>query len=616
MKTITLILLIVFFAFASLSAQQVFVEAEAFEDLGGWVNDPQFIDQMGSPYLLAHGKGIRVEDAVTNVNFNQTGNYHVWVRTFNWNAPWNKNDAPGIFQLIVDGQIVGEKLGDQPETWGWQKAGQVKIENNTATLALHDLTGFEGRCDAIFFSKNPNVKLPDSGENLVSFRKKILGIKRVKVPEQFDFIVVGGGFAGIASAVSAARLGLKTLLIHNRTVFGGNSSPEISIHPHGGFKLPPYDKIGTVIAELGYPSQYQDRIVDILKNEKNLTVRLNHNVFDAKTSHNQITSVIAKELTTGEEFMYSGHYFADCTGDGNLGFLAGAEYRMGRETRKEFGENLAPEIASNLSYGSTLKWHARTAGNRVNFPECPWAIQFTEVTSHKVMSYQWFWEAGYYKNQITDAEYIRDYWFRVIYGNWSFLKNHSTIKEKYTNADLYNVSHILGKRESRRLLGDHILTQMDVEGDWKKYPDSSVICTYTIDQHFPQPENSIYFPGEEFISEQKHNHNPLGPVSEKTRGVNVNMPYMLPYRCLYSKNIDNLFMAGRDISATRIAMTSFRVQGTTGMMGEVIAIAANLCKKYNCEPREIYTQHLDELKVALKKGVPAKYESILKAIPM
>jgi len=616
MKRITFILLIVFSAFASVSAQQLFVEAEQFEDAGGWVNDPQFLDQMGSPYLLAHGKGIPVKDAVTKVNFNQTGTYHVWVRTFNWNAPWNKNEAPGIFQLIVDGQIVGKKLGDMPETWGWQKAGQVNIKNNTATLALHDLTGFEGRCDAIFFSIDPNVELPVSGETLATFRKKMLDIKPAKTTGEYDLIVVGGGMAGMAAAISGSRLGLKTLLIHNRTLFGGNSSPEISIAIHGGFKLPPYDKIGTVIAELGHPSQFQDRVVDILNKEKNLSISVNQHVIGAEVSNNQIVAVIAKELKSGKEFRYKARYFADCTGDGNLGYLAGADYRMGRETRKEFGEDLAPEIASNLSYGATLKWHARTADKNIDFPECPWAIQFTEVTSHKVMSYQWFWEAGFYKNQITDAEYIRDYWFRVIYGNWSYLKNHSSEKEKYTTADLYNVTNVLGKRESRRLMGDYILTQMDVEGAWRNHGDSAVMCTYTIDQHFPQPENSVYFPGEEFISEQKHNHNPLGPVEKRIRGVNVNQPYMLPYRCLYSRNINNMFMAGRDVSATRIAMTSLRVQGTTGMMGEVVGIAASLCKKYNCQPREIYTQHLEELKAALKKGVPAKYDAILKAIPM
>jgi len=616
MKRGFIILLGFIFSIITVSTQNVFVEAEQFDNFGGWVNDPQFIDQMGSPYLLAHGLGKPVKDALTKIEFKKTGTYHVWVRTFNWNAPWDKSIAPGVFQLLVDGKVVGDTLGNKTEKWGWQKAGEVKIKNETVTLALHDLTGFEGRCDAIVFSKKSNIQLPDSGINLHSFRKESLGIETERVTEHFDLIVVGGGFAGIASAVSSARLGLKTLLIHNRNVFGGNSSPEISIYPHGGFKLPPYDKIGTVIAELGYPSQYQDRIVDIMKNEENLTVRKNQHVFAAKTSQKQITSVIAKELSTGKEFEYNGLLFVDCTGDGNLGYLAGAEFRMGRETRSEFGEDLAPEIPSNLSYGSTLKWNARTAGKKNSFPECPWALQFTDVTCQKVMSFKWFWEAGYYKNQITDAEYIRDYWFRVIYGNWSFLKNHSTIKGRYANADLYDVSYILGKRESRRLMGDHILTQMDVEGDWKKYPDSCVICTYTIDQHFPQPENSVYFPGEEFISEQKHNHNPIGPVDAKIRGVNVNEPYMLPYRCLYSKNINNLFMAGRNISATRIAMTSLRVQGSTGMMGEVVAIAASLCKKYNCKPRDIYLKHLDEFKDALKIGIPAKYDAILKPIPM
>ena len=250
--------------------------------------------------------------------------------------------------------------------------------------------------------------------------------------------------------------------------------------------------------------------------------------------------------------------------------------------------------------GATISWKSKVMPAEVSFPVCEWAIQFNDESCEKVVSGSNWWESGFRYDQVNDAEYIRDYLFRAIYGNWAFLKNDSKFKKEYANRELDMITYIAGKRESRRLVGDVFFVQQDIEKEYVKYDDAVVIGTYSIDQHFPTPKNTFFFPGEEFISTMKHYFNDLGTPRRYLRDDQVPPPYRIPYRCLYSVNVDNLFMAGRNISVSHIALSSTRVQNTTGMMGEVVAAAAALCKKYNCLPREVYTKHLDELLDSLK----------------
>lgn len=300
------------------------------------------------------------------------------------------------------------------------------------------------------------------------------------------------------------------------------------------------------------------------------------------------------------ETIFYAPIFVDCTGDGNIGFLAGAEYRVGREMRGETRETLAPERPDNMVLGTSLTWWSKDVGHATPFPECKWAIQFTEESCEKVTRGSNWWETGFLYDQVNEAEFIRDYLFRAIYGNWAFLKNKSKDKADYANLDLEALFYVAGKRESRRLMGDILLTQQDTEGAYVKYDDAFVTCTYDLDQHFPTPKNSFFFPGEEFISTMKHYFNDLGTPRRYLREDQVIPPFRIPYRCLYSKNVDNLFMAGRNISVTHIVLSATRVQETTGMMGELVGIASSLCKKYNCTPREVYKFHLKELESKIK----------------
>lgn len=603
-KKLGMTLLFIYFL-PVLFAQTIWMEAEQFKHKGGWVVDAQFVDQMGSPYLLAHGNGQPVEDAETSLQINKTAIYHIWVRTYNWNAPWNSTMSPGQFKLLINEKPLDNVLGTTSQ-WGWQYAGEARLIKGDVTFALHDLTGFAGRCDAIVLSTDQNPRLPWSGEALSTMRHKLAGTKKIVPEQKYDLVVVGGGVGGVCASIAASRLGLKTLMIQNRPVVGGNNSPEVCIGTLGGIRKEPYPQIGNILAELG--NIYQDYALTerIIAAEKNLTVVYNRHVFAVKKQGDQIHSVTARDAMTGEEYEYEGRFFSDCTGDGNLGYLAEADYKMGRELRSEFNEDMAPEVNDSLTLGATVKWQARQADAFSLFPELPWAVPFSERTCQKVMGFVWYWETGFYKNQITDAEQIRDYWLRVIYGNWSYLKNKASFKSEYAKAVLHDVSYILGKRESRRLMGDYILTQRDVLNQDTGYSDGAVVATYSIDQHFPHPENSVHFPREEFISVQKHNGNPMGKVEKMEVGGNVNKPYLIPFRCLYSRNISNLFMAGRNISVTRIALASTRVQGTISMMGEVVAIGAFLCKEKKCLPKDIYTNYLPELRKALIKGISSR----------
>ena len=200
---------------------------------------------------------------------------------------------------------------------------------------------------------------------------------------------------------------------------------------------------------------------------------------------------------------------------------------------------------------------------------------------------EWTWETGMNFDQIYDFERIRDYGLMVVYSNWSFLKNTSSVKEDYLNRRLEWVAYIAGKRESRRLLGDHILTENDIR-DYVIYPDASAPTTWSIDLHYPDPENTKHFPGQEFKSIAE-----FIPIH----------PYPIPYRCFYSRNIDNLFMAGRNISVTHVALGTVRVMRTTGMMGEVVGMAASVGNRHQTTPRGVYQDHLEELKTLMNEGV-------------
>lgn len=591
--------IVLLFVFSNMIyADKLYLEAESFNDNGGWVVDQQFMDIMGSPYLMAHGMGEKVSDANTIVDFPSIGLYHVFIRTFNWTSPWFSGKGPGGFRLKVADKRLSV-VGNIGEKWEWQYAGKVKINYIRTKLSLEDILGFNGRCDAIYFTKDENDVPPEDVQELKAFKEKVQPNNSESAKYNFDFVVVGGGIAGICAAVSAARLGCKVALINDRPVLGGNNSSEVRVHLGGRIEVGPYKNLGNLIKEFG-PTRfgnakpafyYEDEKKDsIINNEKNITMFANIRVVEVKMQSNHIVSVIGEHIRTGVKTEFYAPLFSDCTGDGTVGYLAGAHYAMGRESYNEYFEESAPEFPDSLTMGASVQWYSQLSNKSTKFPLFKYGINFNNENCEKVTMGEWTWETGMNYNQINDFERIRDYGLMVVFSNWSFLKNELKDNDKYLKRKLGWVAYISGKRESRRLLGDYILKESDLRKS-VIHEDATASTTWSIDLHYPDPANSKNFPNTEFKSIAKH--------------IAIHY-YPVPYRCLYSRNIENLFMAGRNISVTHVALGTTRVMRTTGMLGEVVGMAAYLCKKNNVLPRGIYWKYLDELKTLMKDGIGKK----------
>ncbi|WP_297088340.1 FAD-dependent oxidoreductase [uncultured Draconibacterium sp.] len=580
------------------------LEAAQFQSHGGWSLDSQFMDQMGSGFLLAHGMGIPVVDATAKVKLIETGTYKLWVRTRDWVAPWKKDETPdtqkaygtpGIFKVLVNGEAVKTVFGDRDEDWHWQDGGHIYFSSEDVEIALHDLTGFDGRCAGIFLTKDISLIPPNHGEELAHFRRKWHGHQeKPKKAGQFDFVVVGGGLAGMCASLIAARQGLKVALIQDRPIVGGNSSSEIMVST-GGIPRSKFAPIlGDILAEFDlsdeeldnlYPRGHNDprRFLDsekdaIVRSERNLSFFPMYRMNKVEMKKGRIVAVVAENIASSHRLQFEGQFFADCTGHGSVGYLAGADF----------------EMSTYEHMGRCNMWAVTDTGKPTDFPSCPWAIDLSDKPfpgkrgwalrgktekDHNVKHLgRWFWESGFNHDPISKGEYIRDWNFRAMYGAWDSLKN---VEQTFPNHKLKWSSFISGTRESRRLLGDIILNKEDVQKPvW--YNDGIVPTGWKIDVHYPNPNYLKGFEGDAFISTVDFE--------------DCVVPYYIPYRCLYSRNIPNLFMAGRDISVTREALGTVRVQRTTSLMGEVIGMAASMCVVSEVDPRDIYNKHLGELK--------------------
>ena len=581
----------------------VFIEAESFEKLGGWVVDQQSMEQMGSAYLMAHGYGVPVEDAVTGFSLKNCGKYTVWVRTRDWTAVWGRGTPAGRFQIAVDGELLKTELGTNGPAWSWQKAGSIEMSGGAHTVALHDLTGFNGRCDAIYFTDDGDFVPPDSGKELADFRERETGNTVINSDEQFDLIVVGGGIAGECLAISAMRAGCRILLLHDRSVLGGCNSSEIRISVGGRIHDGPYPAIGNVVKNITpmYSTHetlsaewYEDhRKLSAFDNcdwsKRKYKVMLGEKVtaVEMRGDGKGIAAVIATNIYTGKRVRYSAPLFADATGDGTIARLAGARLMYGRESRETYKETLAPVKGDRQVMGHSVLWYSKPAAEESPFPDIDWGIPFNDENCYYIRGGDWEQETGQYRDMVNEIEYIRDYGLLAIYSNWSFLKNRSKRKAEFSHDKIEWVSPIGGKRESYRVVGDYVLTQNDIE-DFVEHEDGTAVMSWSIDLHYPEPDNEDRF-GEAFRSCAYH------------RG--IVRCYPVPYRCLYAKDVDNLFLAGRDISVSHVAFSSVRVMRTLGCLGEVAGMAAGICKKHGAKPADVYAEYLDELKEAMKDGV-------------
>ncbi|WP_235909006.1 FAD-dependent oxidoreductase [Roseiconus nitratireducens] len=562
----------------SAHAAELFLETESFDALGGWKLDTQFIQQMGSPYLLAHGLGRPVDDAVKTIQVTTPGTYRVWARTFDWVARWEAPGAPGKFQIWIDGQPLEPTFGTESADWAWQDGGTVQLDAGPTEFRLHDLTGFDGRCDCIYLTTELDQPPPPADEILSQWRRQQLGLPEEPAERgPYDLVVVGGGYAGMGSAISAARMGCRVALIQDRGVLGGNGSSEVRVWAMGNIRRGKYPRIGEIVEEFAdsatkSPGRYEEfedeKKERIVRAEPQIDLWLNHHAFDAKTEGKRILSVDALNTKTGQVTRMIGDRFVDCTGHGWLGQWVGADSDMAPDGRM----------------GMSNMWRWDETDSPQEFPETPWALDLNmeDFPYPRDHHGQWFWESGFDKDAVGSAESIRDWNLRAVFGAFNAMKNREGADDHRT-AILTWVAYVGGPRESNRLLGDVILTQEDIVNK-RDFPDGCVPSTWSIDLHYPKEQYAQKYPQNPFISKAVHDQR-----------VDRMYGYPVPYRCFYSRNIDNLFMAGRNVSVTHEALGTVRVMKTCGMMGEVVGKAASICALRDCTPREVYQDHLDEL---------------------
>lgn len=591
--------IIVLFPALCPAANVVWLEAERFDGYGGWVNDTQFIDQMGSPYLLANGLGKPVDDAVATVEVPVPGKYRLWART----RDWVPEHHPGRFQILVNGRAAEPTFGASGKSgWQWEDGGIHELSGQVE-LRLHDLTGYYGRCDAIVLAGDPAWIPPADKEAIAALRERHGGVSReVADRGECDVVVVGGGLAGCVAAVAVARLGAQTVLIENRPVLGGNASietlvPPVGVWPYG--KQDPLDPKESGIVEefrgkgvqtLAEAKLYSGRLQRLVAAEPNLRLSLNtHATGVEMQSPGTIRAVLAVDTKTGRRMRFGGKIFIDCTGDGTVGVAAGAEHRHGREPRSLYNESMAPETGDRQTMGNSLKYASVPADSPQPFESPAWAMQFPACDSfppgrHPKLTadIQWQWkiELGGTRDTYRDAEEIRDDLFRLIYGLWDHVKNHcDEYREKAAVQRLAWVEYIAGKRESMRLIGDYVLNQNDITGQ-TVFPDRVAYGGWGVDDHWP---------GGFFHDGPPAQHNYQGLL------------HSIPLRSLYSKNVNNLLMAGRNISASHIAMSATRVMLTCAVIGQASGTAAALCVEHGVAPRDVCYKHLDQLQQQLLK---------------
>jgi len=571
-------------AVSAFGAQAVLVEAESFQHKGGWVVDQQSVNVIGSSYLLAHGMGRPVENAKTEVAFPSEGKYQLWVRTRNWMP--GKWKAPGQFQVVIDGKTVKTVFGTKPG-WDWQFGGTVNIKNQKTTVELQDLTGFDGRCDAIYFTQDKKDTPPNDLKTMCQWRQKITGITdKPAASHTFDVVIVGGGTAGCAAAIAAAEQGLTAALINDRPTLGGNASYDIRVHTQGHQGVENAKRIVKLVGttpkydgDEGFADADKKRI-ETLKSH-NISLFLSQRAFRVDMDGSKIKSVDAKHIETGQVQRFIAPMFIDCTGDGWIGYWAGAEYRYGRESKHEFNEGWpgyddkwSPNEPDYRVLGSSVLWTSQVSDRPSKFPDVPWAMPIAK--DYTAVKGKWFWEyTDNDVNQIDDAEKCRDIMLCAIYGSFANLKKDPV----NVNRELKWVGYLAGKRESRRLIGDYIYTLKD-SLESTEFPDAVVVESRIVDLHYQK-----YLTGSPYIFLSK------GIWPPKT-----GKDYYVPFRCLYSKNIDNLMMAGRCFSTSHIGAGGPRVMNTTGQMGVATGYAAALCKKYNTTPRGVYKEHISELR--------------------
>ena len=443
------------------------------------------------------------------------------------------------------------------------------------------------------------------------------------VKKDYDVVVAGGGLAGVCAAIAAARHGARTALVQNRSVLGGPSSSECRVNIGGGSARgtkPNANETGILMElllenKLRNPHQ-EFPIWDVLVWEKvrfqeNLDLYRNTSVDGAVMEAGRIREVICRQNTSETEYTLTGKIFVDATGHGSLGLLCGAAYAMGSESRDAYQEKDAPEAPNHDTMGNTIMFHAVDRGRPVPFHRPFWAKTYTEhdlrnrkhldlvmkqgneggitagegeagVSKPEFFSvdcgYWWIELGGDWPDLVRQSEEIHDELMAVVFGVWDHLKNGGD--HGVANYELDWVGVVAGTRESRRLLGDYVLTENDVLAN-RIFDDAVAYGGWPMDIHPAAGVSGLELP--------------------PSRLINFPGLYTIPYRCYCSRTIPNLMMAGRDISASHLAFSSSRLMGTCAVGGQAVGTAAAMAVRDGCDPRDVGRQSIHALQQALLK---------------
>lgn len=522
---------------------------------GGWACDVQFMDVVGSPYLLAHGLGHRVMDSSAAVTVPCAGDWRVWVRTRTWVDAGDVKPNPSAFKVAVAGKTLERTFGLGGDAWHWEDGGIVALPAGRVAVSLKDLSGFDARCAGIV--------LTNDGER----PEGALTVADAPVAETVsaDLVVVGGGVPGVCAAVAAARSGLKVALVQDRPVLGGNASSEIRVWCAGelcnDIVREVRGRFMNMEGEAALGDAWRSRLV---ADETNIDCRVGHRAFAADMKNGSIAAVRALDVAGNRVVRFAAPLFVDATGDGWVGYWAGADYRMGREAASEFGESMAPEKADADTLGASLMWTSHRAGTDEPF-SVPWAEPWAQGES--AVHGDWFWEYGIHQDMILEGEKIRDRILLAIYGAFSNAKRNPQNGRQV----LSFVPFLLGKRESRRLMGDYVYSERDVT-EKREFPDAVAKGSWSVDLHYDTRK-----PGVDFLTVCKQPH--FGR-------------YYIPYRTLYSRNVPNLMMCGRCFSTTHVGLGGPRVINTLATMGVAVGYAAAFCRDKGILPRDVYARGL------------------------
>jgi len=402
-----------------------------------------------------------------------------------------------------------------------------------------------------------------------------------------DICIIGGGMSGLCAAVAAARHGSKVLLMHDRPVLGGNASSEIRMWIRGAAGKE--NRETGILQEIELENIYRNPTMNysiwdtvlhqMVLQEKNITLLLNCSCLSCEMEDGKISSVTGWQLNTYTFHTVNAKIFMDCSGDSILAELSGAAYRVGRESREEFGEYAAPEVADRCTMGSSCLIEARKTDHVCTFTPPEWAYTYPDDESMYLKNHDiigtgvnfWWIELGGEVDTLHDAQEINEELIKTAYGVWDHIKNHGD--HGMENWELEWIGFLPGKRESRRYEGEYILTQQDLE-EGHTFSDAVAFGGWTMDNHNPK--------GFQYMGYSSHH-------------IAVKVPYQIPFRCLYSKNVPNLMFAGRNISTTHMAMSSTRVMATCAVIGQAAGTGAALAIEKGCFPAGVTALHMEQL---------------------